>query len=596
MDDLKEAERYFFRKATKEVQKYSNLNDYKNCSQIKDDILYFSGRLMHSSKIKAMAEVMFDLTPTSFCRPIVDRHSPIAYSVITEAHWREATHLGAASTYRESLGIVFIIKGRDLAQEIRNKCNFCRRYKAKMVEVEMGKIHETRLVIAPAFTYCQVDLMGPFEARCEHNHRAVVKVWGVVFKDPASGAVFVHAMPTCTTSSFVQAYTRFASRFCHPQKLFPDEGSQLLKACKDMEISWIDVSTTLNSKYQVGVEFQACPVGGHNYHRQVERSIREIKKLFATVYKGIRLDIMGFETAFAWISNELNNLPLCLGARFTDLDNLDLLTPNRLIHGRANKRAMSGTCTVDKPSVMLERMNDVFEAWWKAWYNEKLVDFVAKPPKWLRTTDSLKVGDIVVFQKKGTEQVLGSPIWTVGRISGIKSSDKDGNVREVDIEYKNSTENTFRYTHRAARSVAVLHREGDLDLMQELNAAARAADKTVLHAEAYIDRQQAVIRELNRCAFCTAPELCKKHAEFFETFPPVHPDQNLTGGSGNFTKNPDGNDEMDVYAMDMLKIGEDCRFAGTDALCERLKMHTDPWPMSPLGNDDIVDVEDSFSG
>jgi hypothetical protein len=44
-----------------------------------------------------------------------------------------------------------------------------------------------------------------------------------------------------------------------------------------MEISWVYVSKDLNSRYQVGVEFEACPVGGHNYHRQVERSIREVK-------------------------------------------------------------------------------------------------------------------------------------------------------------------------------------------------------------------------------------------------------------------------------------------------------------------------------
>jgi hypothetical protein len=63
----------------------------------------------------------------------------------------------------------------------------------------------------------------------------------------------------------------------------------------------------------------ACPMCGHNYHGQVERSIREVKKLFDTVYCGVKLDIMGNETCFAWISNELNNLPLCLGSKYRDL-------------------------------------------------------------------------------------------------------------------------------------------------------------------------------------------------------------------------------------------------------------------------------------
>ena len=402
-EELKLGENYFFRKATAEVKKFSAKKEYENCSVEKEGILYFSGRLLNSGHVKAIEEVMFDLSPVSFFKPIVDRHSPVAYSIMLDTHWKTVNHLSAVTTYRESLSVAYIIKGRELAQEVRTSCHFCKRYKARMVEVEMGKTHESRLVIAPPFTYCQVDLLGPYEARCEHNHRSTVKVWGVVFKDPASGAIFVHAMPKCDTEAFVAAYTRFAARFCHPMKLYPDEGSQLLKACKEMEISWVDVSTTLNARHQVGVEFQACPVGGHNFHGQVERSIREVKKLFDTVYKGKKLDIMGYETAFAWISNELNNLPLCLGSKYKDLDNLDLLTPNRLIHGRSNRRAMSGPCTVESPSKMLEIMLDIFEAWWKAWHSEKLADFVAKPAKWFRSSPSICVEDIVVFQKKGQE-------------------------------------------------------------------------------------------------------------------------------------------------------------------------------------------------
>ena len=88
---------------------------------------------------------------------------------------------------------------------------------SQLQEVEMERVHETRMTIAPPFTLCQVDLLGPFVAQCEHNHRSTVKVWGVIFNDPGSGAVFVGAMSKCDTSSFLQAYTRFSARFCHPQ-------------------------------------------------------------------------------------------------------------------------------------------------------------------------------------------------------------------------------------------------------------------------------------------------------------------------------------------------------------------------------------------
>jgi hypothetical protein len=245
----------------------------------------------------------------------------------------------------------------------------------------------------------------------------------------------------------------------------------------------VDVATTLNSKYQVGVEFKACPVAGHNFHGQVERSIKEVKSLFDKVYRGMKMDIMGYETCFAWISNELNNLPLCLGNKYKNLDNLDLITPNRLIHGRSNRRAMSGPCKIGTYSATLDKMNDVFEAWWKAWYNEKLADFVAKPPKWFRSDELIKVGDIVVFQKKGVDQVIGRPIWSIGRVTSVAVSPKDGKIRTVNIEYKNHNEQVTRNTCRAVRSVAVLFSEGDLDLTQKLSAASREATKEYLKAE-----------------------------------------------------------------------------------------------------------------
>ena len=49
------------------------------------------------------------------------------------------------------------------------------------------------------------------------------------------------------------------------------------------------------------------------------------------------------------------------------MDNLDLITPNRLIQGRANKRAMSGPCSIENPTKIIEKMDDVFDAWWRVW-------------------------------------------------------------------------------------------------------------------------------------------------------------------------------------------------------------------------------------
>ncbi len=138
---------------------------------------------------------------------------------------------------------------------------------------------------------------------------------------------------------------------------------------------------------------------------------------------------------------------------------------------------MVGSCSIENPSRTLEKM---FQAWWNTWYKEKLAHFVAKPPKWYRSGPAIQVGDIVVFQKRPEEQKLGTPIWSVGRVIQTVPATIDGLIREVVLEYKNASKKVFRATRRAARSVASLFKEEDLDLTQKLSAASREATKALL--------------------------------------------------------------------------------------------------------------------
>ena len=85
----------------------------------------------------------------------------------------------------------------------------------------------------------------------------------------------------------------------------------------------------------------------------------------------------------------------------------------------------------------------------------------------------------------------------MGRIVEVKLSSADGKVREVNIEYKNSSEKVWRTTHRAARSVAVLHWEEDLDIMQGLNEAARAAERAFTKRPMSLNVQSLYIPSLN---------------------------------------------------------------------------------------------------
>ena len=111
--------------------------------------------------------------------------------------------------------------------------------------------------------------------------------------------------------------------------LYVDEGSQLVLGCQTMAFDFQDAKFRLHK--EVGVEFQCCPVGGHNFHGLVERKIRHVKESLERSLIGKRLSILQWETSVTQIANCINDLPFATMNATADLDDLDLLTPNRLI-------------------------------------------------------------------------------------------------------------------------------------------------------------------------------------------------------------------------------------------------------------------------
>ena len=89
---------------------------------------------------------------------------------------------------------------------------------------------------------------------------------------------------------------------------------------------------------EYGVEYRTCPVGAHNVNGRVERKIQEIKRSLQKCIENNYLSILQWETLGQQICNSINNVPIGVGNKSEMLENLDILTPNRLILGRNNSR------------------------------------------------------------------------------------------------------------------------------------------------------------------------------------------------------------------------------------------------------------------
>ena len=97
------------------------------------------------------------------------------------------------------------------------------------------------------------------------------------------------------------AFSRFSCELGYPKKLLIDEGGQLVSGCEVVVLNMMDIKAQLNREF--GIEFETCPVGGHNYHGKVERKIRTVQDSLNKSVCNARLSTMEWETLCAEISN-----------------------------------------------------------------------------------------------------------------------------------------------------------------------------------------------------------------------------------------------------------------------------------------------------
>ena len=472
---LSAAKAYFFEKASAEVVQFVEPRKYKNITTRKDGILYHTGRILVVQEIdnqSHMADACLDLSAATFCVPVTDAHSPVAYAVVSETHWYspDVSHGGVESVLRYSQRTAFVIGGRSLVKGMKKGCPRCRFLEKKGLQIAMGPVSDDTLRIAPPFYVSQVDICGHFSAYSPANKRATIKVWFVVFCCSVTGATDCRIMEDYSAEGFLMAFIRFSCRYGYPKKLLPDEGSQLVKGCKNMVISMSSLTQKLSVEY--GVEFETSPVGAHNVHGKVERKIQQIRKSLSKHMDGKRLSVLQWETLGQQVSNSINNLPIGLGNKTDMLENLDILSPNRLILGRNNCRSPTAPLQLSNDvRKIVESNKKIFETWFQEW----LVSYVptlVEQPKWFSSDRDVAVGDVVLFLKSEKEFDLQ---YQYGIVATTYEG-RDGLIRAVDVEYQNVGENTKRRTKRGVRELVVIHPVDEIGISRELYELANDPD------------------------------------------------------------------------------------------------------------------------
>ena len=275
-------------------------------------------------------------------------------------------------------------------------------------------------------------------------------------------------MEDYSTVSFISAFIRFSAKCGYPKHLQVDHGSQIVKCCDSLKLTYTDIKNRLHRLKSV--EFNIIPVGGHNFNGKVERRIRNIKESIEKSVHNERLSTLQWETLGSQIANSINDIPLALGNIVSDYEFMDLLTPNRLRLGRNNDRSQIFPVDTEVRGDLqriIEENGRIFRSWFSVW----LISHVPKlmeQPKWYKTERDVKICDVVLILKQEKELCCN---YQYGMVHNLER-DKDDIVRRVQVKYRNSTENQDRFTWRSVRSLIVIHPVGELSIMDELAKSA----------------------------------------------------------------------------------------------------------------------------
>ena len=466
---------YLFRKATGEVKRFNGKEFVKKLGVEKEGVLLSQDRLYDGLNFSETAELDFIKLGNLGLKlhvPVLDRHSPLSYAIAQHIHWVLGKHRGVETLNRMSLEHVKIIQGATLYKELSQECTVCKKRRRKLVQVEMGPISSQQLNIAPAFWACQIDLFGPmmvfvpgFEKHTRNRKILESKVWVMTTVCMTTRAVNLQVLEKDNTAGIIEGVTRLSCETGVPKIIFCDQDPSILSAFKHSKLEFRDLQQQLHK--QSGIDFQTCPVSGHNMHGTVERTIRTIQESMEEC--GLSKQILhatGLQTLLKIIENQYNNIPL--GYHYhQDQDNtplLKLLTPNMLRVGRINSRSLDGPIRLPvNRQEQLKAVEEVYEAWFKVWKESYLPKLFFKP-KWFKTDTDLKVGDLVWFIKQ--EGKLSSD-YTMGMVEQVNIG-KDGLIRRVVVKYFNEKENHPRFTDRSARSLVKIFSADEACLAEDL--------------------------------------------------------------------------------------------------------------------------------
>ena len=269
-----------------------------------EGLLKVGGRLRHSSLSDDMIHPV-----------VVPKNSHVGNLIIKHCHVC-ICHQGKGMTLNEIRSQGYWILGcRNMVARFIYHCVMCRRLRAAPQQQKMADLPADRADSSPAFTFCGVDLFGPFLIR---ENRKELKRWGCIFTCLSSRAIHLEVVNSLSSSSFINALRRFIGIRGPISLLRCDQGTNFVGAERELKQALKEIVDGQVRNFLLEnccvFEFRMNPPTASHMSGAWERLIRSVRSILGNLLfqHGSQLDDESLRTYMVEVAAIVNGRPLTL--------------------------------------------------------------------------------------------------------------------------------------------------------------------------------------------------------------------------------------------------------------------------------------------
>ena len=370
---------------------------------------------------------------------ILPTKEPIVTRIIQYCHM-EVEHLGRTTTLGDirSRGY-WLLSAHEQVRRALSKCVRCRILRGLPEKQQMGELPESRSGNAPPFTYCGVDLFGPFLVK---ERRSELKRYGVIFTCFGCRAVHLETTTSMDTDTFILALRRFIGRRGPVRSIRSDNGgnfvgadNEMKKAIRDMDHRKIQDFLLSEHCDWEWVDWDFNPPLASNMGGVWERQIRSVRNVLSSLLKehASRLNDESLRTLLVEVEAIVNSRPLTVDP-LSD-ESVEPLRPSDILTMKT-KVVLPPPGVFQREDVYCRKrwraVQHIANEFWSRWRKEFLLGLQERQ-KWSEARPNLEVGDVPLLVDDDVKRNK----WPMGRIVETNPGD-DGLVRKVSVKTSSS--------------------------------------------------------------------------------------------------------------------------------------------------------------